>query len=343
MSNQETLYQDSISIRKLPINFNQADLALFESELKKDIPATKLFQLENINVNPHGIIFRGTKIFVESFASPKHLDPWLTPKAKLKFFVKNNLFRHIEKIDSDVFWFTDNWSGNYFHWISDALPRLFAIREKIVNGTLLLPASYQDKENIISSLSPFVFKEVKFVSNIIRCKTLYIPTHTAPTGNYNEILIRGLRNFYTDFYCKTSSESIGDKVYISRSKAQKRKIKNEEECLVVLKEYGFKVVYFEDCSFEQQVKIALNARYLISNHGAGLTNMLFMKSGSSVFELRKKADIRNNCFFSLASSLNLKYFYQICDSVDPQEDAHTANLIVDCKLLRKNIKQMLKI
>ena len=336
MSNPETLYQNSISIRQLPINFDRTDLALFQRELKKDIPATKLLRLQNVNVNPDGIIFRGTKIFAESFASPKYLDAWLTPKAKLKFFVKNYLFKDIEKIDSNVFWFTDNWSDTYFHWITDALPRLFSIREKIVDGTLLLPASYQEKKYITSSLSPFVFQEVKFVNHIIPCKNLHIPTHTAPTGNYNEALIKDLRSFYTDFYSKTDSDSIGDKVYISRSKAPKRKIQNEEECLVVLKEYGFKVVYFEDYSFEQQVKICLDARYLISNHGAGLTNMLFMKSGSSVFELRKKADIRNNCFFSLASALNLKYFYQICDSENPDEDAHTANLIVDCKLLRKN-------
>ena len=342
MSNQENSYQDSISIRKLPINFNQADSALFEREFKKDIPASKLVKLENVNVNPDGIIFRGNQIFLESFASPKHLDAWLKPKAKLKFFLKNNLFRHIEKINSEVFWFTDNWSVLYFHWMTDALPRLFTIREKTVNATLLLPGAYQEKKYITSSLSPFVFQEVKFLNHIIRCNTLQIPTHTAPTGNYNETLIRDLRSFYSDFYSRTYSENIGDKVYISRGKAQKRKIKNEEECLAVLKEYDFKVVYFEDCSFEQQVKIALDARYLISNHGAGLTNMLFMKSGSSVFELRKKGDRSNNCYFSLASALNLRYFYQICDSEDPEEDAHTANLIVDCKLLRKNIEQMLK-
>ena len=341
MSNQETLYQDSISIRKLPINLDRADFPLFEHELKKEIPATNLLRLENVNVNPEGIIFRGNKIFLESFASPKYLYAWLKPKAKLKFLIKNRLFRNIEKIDSEVFWFTDNWSNLYFHWITDALPRLFAIREKIVNATLLLPGTYQKKEYITSSLSPFVCQEVKFLNHIIPCKILQIPTRTAPTGNYNETLIRDLRSFYSDFYYRTHSESIGDKVYISRGKAQKRKIKNEEECLAVLKEYGFKVFYFEDCSFEQQVKIALNARYLISNHGAGLTNMLFMKSGSSVFELRRKADKSNNCYLSLSSALNLRYFYQICDSEDPEEEAHTANLIVNSQLLRKNIELML--
>ena len=69
--------------------------------------------------------------------------------------------------------------------------------------------------------------------------------------------------------------------------------------------------------------------------------MLFMKSGSSVFELRKKGDTRNNCYFALASTLELKYLYQTCDAENPEDRAYTANLIVDCQLLRKNIELML--
>jgi capsular polysaccharide biosynthesis protein len=170
-----------------------------------------------------------------------------------------------------------------------------------------------------------------------------MPTHTAPTGNYNERLIRGLRSLYTNFYQHDRGDtgSVGGRVYISRGKAQKRKIVNEEECVSILSEFGFKTHYFEDYSFEEQVKIALDTQYLISNHGAGLTNMLFMKSGSSVFELRLQGDAHSNCYFSFASSLNMNYFYQLCVSKNPYEKAHTANLIVDTELLRKNIEQML--
>ena len=110
-----------------------------------------------------------------------------------------------------------------------------------------------------------------------------------------------------------------------------------------MEEYGFKTIYFEDHSLEQQVAIALDAQYMISNHGGGLTNMLFMKSGSNVLELRQSGDTHNNCYFSLSSALYLRYFYQLCHSENSAEDAHTANLIVDCQRLRKNIEQMLSL
>ena len=80
---------------------------------------------------------------------------------------------------------------------------------------------------------------------------------------------------------------------------------------------------------------------MVSNHGGGLTNMLFMPCGSSVFELRKKDDCLNNCFFALSSSLEIKYYYQTCDPVNNNEDVYTANIIVDVDLFRNNIEAML--
>ena len=87
----------------------------------------------------------------------------------------------------------------------------------------------------------------------------------------------------------------------------------------------------------------LNAKYLISNHGAGLTNMLFMQAGTSVLELRRENDGHNNCYFAQASALNLKYYYQLCKSENDDTDTYTANLIVDPLVLEKNIKTMLNI
>ena len=168
-----------------------------------------------------------------------------------------------------------------------------------------------------------------------------MPTRTAISGNYNENVIRGLRSLYADYYENACSDRSYNKVYISRGKAQIRKIANEEECVAIMEEYGFKTIYFEEHSLEQQIAIALDAQYMISNHGGGLTNILFMKSGSSVLELRQSGDSHNNCYFSLASALYLKYYYQLCHSENPEEDAHTANLIVDCRRLRKNIEQIL--
>ena len=337
----ETLREESIAVRKLPVNFERADLGLFKHELKRVIPATVLRRLQGVTVYPAGILFIGSEVLPESFPSPHYLDTWSGPGDELKARIKNDLLKAHKRLERDAVWVTDIWSQGYFHWMTDALPRLFTMRGRMGDAPLLLPGAYAGERYIKSSLKPFSIEGLKFIHEPLHCASLEMPTHTAPSGNYNESLIGGLRSLYTDFYQEARGGGAGDKIYVSRGKAQRRKIVNEEECVAALEGYGFKTVYFEDYSFEEQVKIALDARFMISIHGAGLTNMLFMSSGGSVLELRQNGDALNNCYFSLASALGLEYFYQLCRSESPGEDAHTANLIVDCRLLRKNVELML--
>ena len=153
--------------------------------------------------------------------------------------------------------------------------------------------------------------------------------------------MRNLSELYRSHCGQLQNTHSFDKVYISRGKARCRKIINEEEVVPLLQELGFQALFFEDYAFEEQVKIMLNARYLVSNHGAGLTNMLFLRPGSSVLELRKCGDNDNNCYFGLASALDLKYYYQLCKAENSDEDAFSADVFVDLKQLRKNVNAML--
>lgn len=104
--------------------------------------------------------------------------------------------------------------------------------------------------------------------------------------------------------------------------------------------YGFTVMQFENLTFEDQVRIASGARFLVSNHGAGLMNMLFMPTSSRVLEIRKR-DPQMLCFYSLASGLGLDYFYVFADEVDPQEDSHNTDLLVDCDRLEQAVAAMI--
>lgn len=340
MSETEVVFHKSVSIRPLPANFNKTDINLFEHELRREIPAAFLRHLSNVTVYPEGLLFSGTKILEESFPTPEFAASWLGIKVRAKALLKYT-FKERRTISANSIWVTDTLSHNYFHWITDVLPRLFAIRDKLRKTTLLLPSSYRSKSYVASSLKPFFLEEIEFIDKVTFCPNLMIPTRTAPTGNYNESAITGVRKLYINSCKESSVVNNFEKIYISRGKAQKRALSNEVACIAVLEEFEFKTIYFEDYSFEQQVEMISNTKYLVSNHGSGLTNMLFMKSEGRVLELRQKGDSLNNCFFALASAFELKYFYQLCDSQNLGEDANAANLVVDCRLLRENIERML--
>jgi len=339
----QILCDETLSVRRLPANFDEQDKTLFEHELNKLIPVTQLLELDHVNVSSDGVVFSAGRILAESFGYRDQFIRWANSRNLLKFFLRNYALKTRHRLDKKALWIIDNWGSAYFHWLLDALPRLYVVRDHLADSTLLLPESYKTSGYILPSLAPFAIADLKFVgkNQVFRCRKLLVPSHTAPSGHYNESVIGGLRQLYTDYYGKMQNVSSSDKVYISRGKAKTRKVINEKEVMAILKEHGFNVVLFEDYPFEQQAKIILNARYVVSNHGAGLTNMLFLPPGSSVFELRKLGDSHNNCYFALASALDLKYYYQLCKSENPNEDAFSADVYVDLALFRKNLELML--
>jgi capsular polysaccharide biosynthesis protein len=255
--------------------------------------------------------------------------------------VTNHVLRRRRKIEREVLWVTDYWSTGHFHWLTDVLTRLFAVRERLRDSWLLLPGVYERRDVVRSSLKAFGVTNVDFIGDgeVVECRSLVMPSHTAPSGHFNEDAIRGVRDVMLAAYGDVSGEE--KRLYISRSGAGKRRTVNEDEVTSILSGFGFEMIRTEELSFEEQVRLCSQARYIVSNHGAGLTNILFMREGGSVLELRHEGDCINNCFFTLSSALNLNYFYQTCAPQDASADPHDAHLLVDPDQLERNLRLLL--
>ena len=290
--------------RTKPINIKEEDLWIFSHELEKEVNKPQILDLKNVILN--GDL---------NFEAETNNSLLLSYNNKS---FKTSLQQKIKKIINFQFCFklrkyfviTDDWSNAYFHWLMDCLPRLVLLQDKGKAQTLILPPNLKDRSYISESLNLLGVNKFIFLKkdNWYYFKRLTFPVHLAPTGNYHEETMRILRSKVT----QNLQAQPALKVYISRSKASRRKIVNENEVLPLLSGMGFKTVFCEDLSFLEQVKLFSKVKYLVSNHGAGLSNMLFMSPKASVFELRKSDDDHSNCYFSLASSLNLRYFYLKC-------------------------------
>jgi len=68
-----------------------------------------------------------------------------------------------------------------------------------------------------------------------------------------------------------------DKIYIPRK--GNRSIANNDEVEKLLVERGFKAVYFEDISVSEQWSLMRNAKFLVANHGAAVSNVSFNRVG----------------------------------------------------------------
>ncbi|BAZ22581.1 capsular polysaccharide biosynthesis protein-like protein [Kalymmatonema gypsitolerans NIES-4073] len=356
------LLEALISYRKVPENLIENDIVLFENAIQESIEAVKLLTLRDVNVSSEGLIFKGFTIFKESFRDFSYPSYVKSVKFNLTFLVKNYFHKKKKIFKEDYYvWITDEISYTYFHWLADALPRLFATLQVIEKPKIILPYSFKKNKFIEESLKVFPVLELMFIKNneVYNFNKLLLPTHVAKSGNYNDCIMKEIRQKYRSYYLEKQTLFLGEKIYISRAKATRRKILNEQELTDLLKEYGFTPVVFEDFSFDEQVSIVFNAKYLVSNHGAGLTNMLFMEAGTSVFELRREGDKHNNCYFSLASALDIKYYYQNCktetdntdsilqlDSEPTMEEWESftfANIIIDLKKIKENLNHMLNL
>ncbi len=75
------------------------------------------------------------------------------------------------------------------------------------------------------------------------------------------------------------------KIYISRAKTPGRNLNIEEDIENYFKKNNFEIIYLEEYSFIDQIKIIKQSEYIVTRHGAGLINVIFANKYSKIVEL----------------------------------------------------------
>jgi len=293
--------------RDFPGNIIHNDKKFFTVELNKTLPKVYLFKIRGVTIINYDLKLLGR---LNIFQNQTHFYKF-NKRQRIKNIVRG-YFTFFPKIKiretKEGIWICDDGSLNYFHWITDCLTRLIFAKNNTEINKVILPKSFKNIDYVIDSLKTLNFIPVFYEPNEkFIVKELYLPTKTAPTGNYSEDLI-SLKKALLSESLKTT-DFIYEKIYISRKFSKIRSLSNEEEVSNHLKENGYKVLFTEELSLYEQIEIFQNCKTLISLHGAGLTNQLFMPINSKVIEIRLEDQQKNNAYFSMSNILNLDYFY----------------------------------
>ena len=101
-----------------------------------------------------------------------------------------------------------------------------------------------------------------------------------------------------------------ERIYIRRSGA--RCVINFDELGTLLHHRGFRIVSFENMAFDEQISIMRAARYVIAEHGAGVSNVMFCRNGARLLEMFNAFGAQP-AHWALASLCGVGYGYVIGD------------------------------
>lgn len=165
----------------------------------------------------------------------------------------------------------------------------------------------------------FHSKSLSAVSEIIRSRASNLPAHSDDSTKRITILVRGKG---PDFYHAEKTEVYG-------SGSELRSIPNLSDLAIALESFGtVKFIDAATLSPAEQVQEFMHTDILIAQHGAGLSNILWMPSGATVIEIQPPlAPTIDHIFSNLAAALKLKY------SVLHQEHEHSSidvNVVSHC-------------
>lgn len=244
-------------------------------------------------------------------------------------------------------WIANSNSRGFFHWMLDVLQKLEylaqfpEVMEMTTSGEapLIIPADHRF-EFVHNTLGVHGFGIVQPAEDeyIVTQQTWLVPD-LAPTGNYRPEIVRKLRVRLRTHYAAQAPQP--ERVYITRANSAKRKVVNEQEILPVLHAYGFTVVDMDLLSFTEQVEVMLGVRYLVTIHGAALSHMLFMPERSRVLEIRAERDVRNHCYYVLATDLGHDYHYVLAAKCDAHRPVQETDLWVDPVLFEMRLRAMM--
>lgn len=130
-----------------------------------------------------------------------------------------------------------------------------------------------------------------------------------------------------------SDKNKNRKIYVSRSPARIRFIKNDDEIQAIARNNGFEIIDCDNLSFDQQVALFGECSHVIGIHGAGLTNIVWRKNAPlTLLELFPENYVHPG-YFWLAKNFEKKYLALTGGNILPDTSFYIEPKVFEEKLI----------
>lgn len=119
-------------------------------------------------------------------------------------------------------------------------------------------------------------------------KSIYI-AYQNPNYGRDNTLARDYMLMVADLFMRhygitPSPVGEGRRIYVSRTDAVLRRVRNEMEIVETLRGYGFETFVTGRMPFAEQARLFASAEMVVAPHGAALANLMFCRPGTGVLE-----------------------------------------------------------
>lgn len=221
------------------------------------------------------------------------------------------------------------WCSEYFHWMTDTLPRL-RILELVgeAETPLVLPAKLASwQQRSLELLGVNQQRCYRYRAEALRIERLVWPRPAAVTGHIPAWACEWLRTRLAPSHADKTR-----RLYVTRNRERWRRVANEAELRACLADHGFETIDPGTLPLDEQIVAFSEAAIVVGPHGGGLTNVLFGHDGA-VIELFEPTYV-NPCFYALASRSNHAYWY----IVGQTDGAH--DIVIDTHLVEETLGEI---
>lgn len=181
----------------------------------------------------------------------------------------------------------NHWGSiNYGHFIFDSLPGVILYHKEILQGKIkIITCELKNWQREFLSILRIPKESIIEVKEpLCICENLIYPSFLNDNLNKPNHMTVLVRNSLIK--CIANLNIVNDKlIYISRKNYNSRKMVNEDELINELSKFGFIVLQPENYSIQEQIILFSQAKIIIGEIGAGLSNILFAPRGTKVIEI----------------------------------------------------------
>ncbi|MFA0557971.1 MULTISPECIES: DUF563 domain-containing protein [unclassified Vibrio] len=323
------------------------------SSLEGRLPDTKVVRLSGVQViGSTDAVISGINMYhhelslMENIHDLKRPDIFLKYEEKEGFDFQISFIREKLTLDGLVVSLLKEHSNNYYHWVTEVIPKLVNMMEYIGSKdekiTILVEEGTPQQSLSLIELLLTELKNTEYhlchvkKGQLVYCESLIYCTPLWTSLDNTRSLPNPKKEFFVSSDClkkvkdKLSKNTLSNnyilknkKIYLQRENTKLRKLSNVLDLERLLYKKGFDFVDPGSLDFVDQYSLFSQAEVIVGASGAAFTNLLFMKPGSTAISLYPSAQSTNYYVFQpLADVSNVHLIHFLTTPDDNSSCVH---------------------